>query len=254
MKCDDVVAFIYPYLDGEFDPEDAAELEAHLAECPSCRARVDAERRFLQELRSVRDELPMQAPESLKARISDALAREAREPWWRMLTGYVARHPLPLVAGLAAVAAMLLWPSQGPDPIIEHLVAEHEADIPVEVAGPEPGRIQRYYAKRLPFSVHVPVFKAGHAAVLGGRVDRFGERPSAKVVYDVDGHKVTLVAFDGDEIWRHIPPPPDHRWVLQKVDDYSVALYRTPKVTYGVTSRMSPPKLERIVRQASFTP
>jgi predicted anti-sigma-YlaC factor YlaD len=37
MKCDHVKLYLMSYLDGEIEPEKKADIEAHLAECESCR-------------------------------------------------------------------------------------------------------------------------------------------------------------------------------------------------------------------------
>ena len=83
-------------------------------------------------------------------------------------------------------------------------------------------------------------------------MEHLGNRPSARVVYDVNGEKVTLVVFQGDLAAAHSVP--EHHWVVQDAHGHSVAIYRSAGVTYGVTSRMERPKLEQMVQQASFMP
>lgn len=40
VSCHDRAQWLYPYLDGELEPLVQAEVEAHLAQCPVCRAEV----------------------------------------------------------------------------------------------------------------------------------------------------------------------------------------------------------------------
>ncbi len=256
MRCEDVGAFAYLYLDGEFDPAARSEFEAHLRICPACSQRFAAEQRFLEQVRAARRALAP-APPGLRERVRVALDDADSQPGRRSglrVPGYVWK-PLPLLAALGGLA-LLVWPMLGSslDPVVEELVASHQAEGSVDVAGPEPARIQRYYSSRLPFPVRLPRFSGRYTNVLGGRVVRFGDRPSAKVVYEVDGEMITVVAFEGRDLWRQHSPPPDRGWVLARSAGYNVALYRVGGVTYGVTSRLGQPQLERVLRQASFSP
>jgi putative zinc finger protein len=54
MTCDEAVALIDDYADGLFTPEQRADLEAHLDNCPNCRAEL----RSLQELLAEAQALP----------------------------------------------------------------------------------------------------------------------------------------------------------------------------------------------------
>ncbi|MFH1765605.1 MAG: zf-HC2 domain-containing protein, partial [Gemmatimonadota bacterium] len=62
MRCDEIVAFLYPFLDGEFDTLEQAEYEAHLLVCEGCRQRVEMERWILVQVRSEGTKTPL-APE-----------------------------------------------------------------------------------------------------------------------------------------------------------------------------------------------
>lgn len=255
MRCEDIGAFLYLYLDGEFDPSARAEFEVHLRACPACSQRLVAEQRFLEQVRAARRALPA-APAALRGRVRAGLADAegpSRSRSGLRVPGYVWK-PLPLLAALGGLA-FLVWPMLGSslDPVVEELVASHQTESSVDVAGPEAARIQRYYSSRLPFPVRLPHFPGRHTNVLGGRVVRFGDRPSAKVVYEVAGEIVTVMAFEGRGLWQDRQPPPDRGWVLTRSAGYNVALYRVEGVTYGVTSRLGQPQLEQVLRQASFT-
>lgn len=55
----------FELIDGSLAPSAVIALEAHLAACPSCHARVEHDRRFLTAIR--RRRLRVAAPESLRA-------------------------------------------------------------------------------------------------------------------------------------------------------------------------------------------
>ena len=258
MRCDEIETFIYPYLDDEFGEAERAEFEAHLTVCESCRRRVEMESWVIQQLRAEATRLPA-APESLRRRIHLQLGQvKGTSSRWlpQRMPGYIWK-PLPLVAGLGALA-FFLWPMMGSslDPVVQELVARHQNDTAVDVAGPEPSRLNRFYSSRLPFAIQLPRFAASQSTLLGGRVVRLWNQPSAHVVYDIDGEKLSLIAFQSNGIHGFTDPRslPDRHWVVQGAAGYNVAIYRSSGVTYGLTSRMERPKLEQIVQRASFSP
>src|SRR5262245_33788369 len=52
MRCEDAINWLGALGDSELSTQEATELEAHLAQCPQCRAAADASRAIDAELRS----------------------------------------------------------------------------------------------------------------------------------------------------------------------------------------------------------
>ena len=50
-ECRDLEPLLQPYVDGEFEPGDRADVETHLAHCPACRTLVEGERRLRVRMR-----------------------------------------------------------------------------------------------------------------------------------------------------------------------------------------------------------
>jgi mycothiol system anti-sigma-R factor len=75
--CDDVLVSVWLYLDHEAPPTTCAELEAHLAECPSCQRAVRFDRRFKQLVRRCADPgpVPKSVIESLRVRVVEQIVR-----------------------------------------------------------------------------------------------------------------------------------------------------------------------------------
>ena len=70
--CNDVLGFVWLYLDHEAPPTTCAELEAHLAECASCQRAVRFDRRFKQLVRRCADPpepVPTTVVDSLRVRV-----------------------------------------------------------------------------------------------------------------------------------------------------------------------------------------
>lgn len=130
--CERVRDRIDPYLDDDLVPGEAAEVEAHLADCPACRSELGAARRLRAALR---DGLPMlSCPPEVTAevlRIARAEAEAVRPaprasavPFAERLRRYFAAGALR--PALAAAAVLLLLVAA---PLLYRAVT-----------GPEPGR------------------------------------------------------------------------------------------------------------------
>lgn len=75
LACHGVVARLPAYLDGEVAPDLAGRIEAHLAACPVCRARVAAARGLVARLRGAGKP---SVPAALEQRIRQALREQDR--------------------------------------------------------------------------------------------------------------------------------------------------------------------------------
>ena len=73
MKCSDVLNQLSDYLDAEAAQDLCAELEAHLAECPSCRVQIDTVKKTISLFRS---ELSVDCPEQVRMRLHAVLSFE----------------------------------------------------------------------------------------------------------------------------------------------------------------------------------
>jgi mycothiol system anti-sigma-R factor len=78
--CNDVLGFVWLYLDHEAPPTTCEELEAHLADCQSCQRAVRFDRRFKQLVRRCADPpepVPTTVVESLRIRVETILRGDA---------------------------------------------------------------------------------------------------------------------------------------------------------------------------------
>jgi mycothiol system anti-sigma-R factor len=76
--CNDVLGFVWLYLDHEAPPTTCAELEAHLVDCQSCQRAVRFDRRFKQLVRRCADPepVPSSVVESLRIRVEAILSTD----------------------------------------------------------------------------------------------------------------------------------------------------------------------------------
>src|SRR5438309_1614090 len=108
----------------ELAPEDAAELNAHLASCPKCAAAVQVERAF--DDRVGKAMLAVPVPGNLKSKLLDGVAAE-RGAWYRQkfyaLAGLAA-------AVLLAVGGIVAWQIRtAPELTLARIVAEEDQRV-----------------------------------------------------------------------------------------------------------------------------
>jgi mycothiol system anti-sigma-R factor len=183
MSCRELDSFVLPYLDGELEAEERADIERHLTECPACAAHVHYEAAFRDTLRSrVRQSLEGQrAPDRLRERVRHGIRAERRRAnAVRWATGGAA------AAAVAVVVAGSVWTlKQGQR---ERLVRDAAARFykpPPAFDLPFPGHAaaEAFSAAQLEHGVRLPLIQ--NAVVKGARVSNIVDKPAVFVAYDV---------------------------------------------------------------------
>lgn len=268
LRCAGIARFVDTYLDGEFGERERAELEAHLAECERCRAKVREQAAWKQAIKRAAPR--EQAPAALRNRVQRAIAREGRpgagsaEARRAGLTSWrrwaVRVLPVAAAAGLVAtVASSSLFRSTGVggmgiawSPVAADVIAKHRRNLPIEVQG-GPQDLRRWYSDKVDFPVKPPHLPA--AALRGGRLANVGDRQAAYLVYDKNGNKVSVFIFDPGEmrIEAQRKAVVGNREVYLDHDrGYNVALFRDHGVGYAIASELDPDEMLKLV--SSFTP
>ena len=70
IECEEVVAHLLDYLDGELDAEKRVQIDRHLEACRGCYSRAEFERELRRRLRELGKE---SAPETLRRRLKTLL-------------------------------------------------------------------------------------------------------------------------------------------------------------------------------------
>ena len=98
--CEDFAALLDPFVDGELTPDEMARVQAHLDECPACRAYVDDALAIRAAFPDVEDaELPDGFAESVMARIqAEAAQKQTSRPWLKALASLAACCAIVLLA------------------------------------------------------------------------------------------------------------------------------------------------------------
>lgn len=261
MDCREVERSLEPWLDGEFDGRERAEVHRHLADCGRCRDLAEARGRDRSLLRAkLREAMGPgteagTAPEQLRQRVLAALARE-RPPLWRRA---MAPVPLAALAACAAGALVVLVTHRGTDPIIEEAVLKHARDLPLEVtaASVAPDLIPGVLARDLAFNPRPPPFKAQGLRLVGARLAHLSDRPAAYMRYQLPRGQVGLfIVVDPDrrmgETGRPVQLGPATVRMLN-ARGYNVAVWRHNEMVYSVVSDLDEGDLASLVETAQAT-
>jgi anti-sigma factor RsiW len=177
------------HVDDALEPDERAELEAHLAGCAACRAQAAAERSLRERLRGLPAPEP---PGDLEWRVRRVLKRERRS--W-------ARRLLPLAAGLVL---FVFW-ARGFAPFVawelalDHAKCFRNDRLPAKVFSEDPERVAGWFEER---GTRLPVFPAhaGGLMLVGGRYCPLADGSFAAHIYyasEGDGHASLFVLSHG---------------------------------------------------------
>jgi anti-sigma factor RsiW len=186
--------------DGELGAADAARIAAHRESCPSCQAAwamLGAARRATREAASYH-----RAPPALRQAVEGRLAATAGatttrsapawRAWWREAAGFA------LGAALAALAFVAVLPDRQ-DSVIAALVDDHVRSLQpghlIDVGSSDRHTVKPWFDGRLDFAPPVKDLAPQGFPLVGGRLDYFGGRPVAALVYESGRHPINLFVW-----------------------------------------------------------
>jgi len=202
VSCRDVLPVLRDYVDRELDPGEAEGVATHVAACPDCAARVQAEQDLKALLR--RRVRPGPAPSPLlsaaRRRLqAEARARAAPRRGRRLLVGALATAVV--LGALGALYVSSGAGSPGGPELARVLVADHlrfvDSEDRVELETADPVAAARWATERLGAPVHVPA-PGGELALLGGRRCALLDRPVALLFYEREGRLVSLFVLSAE--------------------------------------------------------
>jgi anti-sigma factor RsiW len=196
-----MVEWMTPYVDDGLDPGRRGELEAHVAACPPCRARLTEEQGARTALRRCAARLTDELPPGLRSRC-EALARDARAPrraWFGRAMILTAA-----TATVAILATVVLPPltARSPALLATQLAADHMKCFglfPVrglsagEVRAAERELAAQGWPMRIPDSSD-----ADGLRLLDVRRCISGRGRIPHVMYESGGTRVSLFKLDGE--------------------------------------------------------
>jgi anti-sigma factor RsiW len=248
MSCPKADSSIQAYVDGELSGIDREQVQRHVGTCEVCARLCHLQGRFKAAVRAhlPRPPVPADFRQRLRAGLDRVEAAPSRRRWpW--LT-----YPRLVPAGAAALLLLAITGTvrRNQSVVLQQAQRSYQAEMPMDVVGPDCGSIVSWFRGRVDFPVHAPAL-AGHATCRGGRLVNVGERPAAYLLYqDTNGHRVAFLVFDPRD--EAIDAP--HRRVVNGREIYfgggpgiSTAAYRDRGLGYVATSDLDEDSLTRLV-------
>jgi anti-sigma factor RsiW len=248
MSCAETDKYLDAYIDGELEAGLMLEVESHIDGCESCAAR----RRLKQDLKSEIAALgrKIEAPASLRERVSTLSSRRRR----RRLVLVATAAPLAAAAALLLVLFVGGGPADSDGPlaaVVEDVVQRHARELPMEVRGADPAAAASWFRGKVDFPVRVPRLDLKNASFDGARLSHVRDRQAAHMVYTVDGHRVTLMIFNTDEIairGGDLVRVAGRDVVLGRRKGFNVAVMLDGDMAYAFSSDIPRGRLLEIVR------
>jgi len=206
LNCQENQKLIHGYVDGELDLMKNLEIDQHLQECATC-AQAFAD---LQAVRQAvkRGSLYFKPPSDLQKRVEFSLGRadQVRVAWRGG-----RRKWLPVAASLAlgvigGWSLATVFSSRSSDALLEQtLVANHVRSqlLPghrVDVESSDRHTVKPWFEGKVDFSPPVPDLKDHEFILVGGRLDYFGDRAVATLVYQRRKHVINLFVWRSAEV------------------------------------------------------
>ncbi len=210
MDCKDVRSLTDAYIDGELPSASRAELEAHIAGCPDCRAAIEAERAFIARLKTgvSYHEAPAGLSARLAARLSETLAAESagtvvplkpkprRDSFWRPMALAASFVLAALLSG--GIGYMSSLPASG-DLITQQIVDSHVRSLLAghltDVTSTDQHTVKPWFNGHLDTAPPVKDFAGQGFPLIGGRLDYIDHRPVAAMVYRHGLHPINLFVW-----------------------------------------------------------
>jgi anti-sigma factor RsiW len=199
------------YLDNELQGDERVHFEHHLYGCQSCRSLAQAEKRFLDTIRSS-DPLYV-APPELTDRVRSILQlsdKDSVDPWAHSrLSG---RHRV--IATIAAAALLLLllpiliWRAREREPrssassfalmAADAHLRHIRGQLPLEMMSTEPREVSEWFVNKVDFSVKIPNYQEAPGleklyTMEGARLVAYKNDYAAYVAYQMNDHPISLV-------------------------------------------------------------
>jgi len=242
MNCALALRMLDAYVDEELDAATVAEMAEHLVSCAACADLRDRRLAMRAVLRTaaLRHAVPAELRNSILHAIESA-DRPAVPPrsmhWWQAL----------VLGGSTAVLGGLggWWvaqPSEQPQ-LPDVVVARHVASLApagprIDVASSDRHTVRPWFQGRVDFAPAVRDLSAAGFDLVGGRVERVGERPSVAIVYRLHDHIIEVFS------WRRLADAPrDERQAT--IRGFNVIAWTDHDIDYLAVSDTDPAELRR---------
>jgi mycothiol system anti-sigma-R factor len=255
MNCSDLQHVLYPFLDGEYGPEERVEIEDHLANCADCARRVNLESKFRDLVRakaSPRRPSGPKASSGLKRRLVAGFRQERQRRAQQRLLQVGAVAALAVAAG----GAYAHYRAPSRNPYQEDAALHHARGLPLEIKDAPPEVVEAWFGDKLDHRVPVP--QLHNFQVAGARLSNVRDRPAAYIRYDTPGllspspRRVGLFVFGDPE--RSVDAPSFPSVELEQHRGYNVAIWRQGEIVYQLVSDLQDDDIRRMITSGADVP
>lgn len=250
MTCQELDRLLYPYLDGEFQPEERTDMETHLAVCAGCTRRVEQERHIQQALRRAAQHSVQssRAPASLRAGIQVGLRRQQRRSYQLQFLRMGA-------AALVVVAVGSGWVAFRPEErqrYVEDAARRFKRQLPYEIANVAPEHVEAWFDGKLDHPVAVP--RLQNARVRGARLHSVQGRDAAFISYEAtsakegeQGQRIGVFVFDDTR--RELDAQPQPSVHQDGNTGLNVAIWRDDEIVYELVTELNEADILKMLQE-----
>jgi anti-sigma factor (TIGR02949 family) len=250
MTCQELDRLLYPYLDGEFQPEERMDMETHLAACANCKRRVEQEREIQQALRrAARHSIESsRAPASLRAGIQVGLKRQ-------VLRSYQLQFLRVSAAALVVVAMGGGWVAFRPEErqrYVEDAARRFKRQLPYEIANVGPEGVEEWFFGKLDHPVPVP--RLPNTQVRGARLHSVQGRDAAFISYEAtppregeQGQRIGVFVFDDTR--RELDAQAQPSVHQDGSTGLNVAIWRDDEIVYELVTELNEADILKMLQE-----
>ncbi len=258
MTCEEAEILLHALIDGELDAGHARDVEAHVASCPGCAAKLTAFRGMREAMAAA--DLKGAAPAHLRNRIEAALPspmaqasaqvitpRKFLQPSRRMFFGGLAVGTA-LSAALAATLILTVFTNDQEQTIADEVVSAHIRSLQpghlMDVETSDQHTVKPWFDGKVDVAPPVVDLTAEGFTLLGGRLDYIDGEPVASVVYKRRKHVINL--FVAQRLGAA------HANVTDRtVQGYNVRHWSAGGLDFWAVSDLDPAELNEFVQKIS---